>query len=155
MSEQEMAEQCIAEIRMQMEVLNINASGATSRALSYTAEPNHVVIFAEGEHAPILTLQRGSGPHLNPEPSGFVEAIMRWCDIRFASEDAERRKSIAWAVITKIRKEGTELYRETRQSGMPRDVYAHALERLTEQFAASVEKQVNEVVVNNIDWTPL
>lgn len=155
MTEEEMARQCVEEIRRQMDIQGINASGRTSASLGYEVEPNHVTIFAEGEHAPILTLQRGSGPHLNSEPEGFVEAIKKWVAIRFASEDAERRDSIAWAVITKIRKEGTKLWRETRESGLPRDVYTPALDTLADRFAEKVGENVNEVIINSIDWQPI
>lgn len=148
-----MAAQCVADIRAQMSVKDINATGKTSRSLAFEAEQGHVVIYAEGEHAPVVTLQRGSGPHVNAEPTGFVEAIREWVGVRFPSLDERRSESLTWAVVTKIRREGTRLYRETGETGVPRDVYSSALERLEEQFAAKVGADFSSYIVNSIDKT--
>lgn len=146
-----MAAQCVAEIRTMMSVKDLNATGKTSRSLAYEAEPGHVVIYAEGDHAPIVTLQRGSGPHINNEPTGFVDAIREWVRVRFPSLEGRKSESLTWAVVVNIRKEGTRLYRETGETGVPRDIYSSALERLEEQFAAKAAADFSTFVVNSID----
>lgn len=151
MDEKEMARKCVEAIRAQMRGQGINASGRTSDSLGFDAEPGKVVIFAEGEHAPIMTLQKGAGPHVNPYPLGFDEAIREWVAIRFGNEDEDEQDRIAGAVAWKIRREGTELYRETRESGIPRDVFTPALTALIEDFKELAAKRMAEVVGQAID----
>lgn len=147
MTEEEIAERCIADIKQRMTAVDAVATGSTYRALSFESEPNHLTIFLEGRHAPAVTLQRGSGPHYNSEPKGFVEAIREWVDVRFKTADPLRKKRLTWAIVTKIRKEGTALFR----SGQTRDVYSAALERAEEDFADMVATAGLSAVSESID----
>lgn len=148
-TEEQLAADCVAEIRRQMETQGINASGRTSRSLGYEAKYGEITIFAEGEHAPITTLQEGSGPHYNSQPEGFYAAIREWVEIRFPNE--ERKDNLANAIANKIRKEGTRLWRETQQSGIPRDVYYPALKQLADDFALLMGQSVYDTIMQSID----
>ena len=72
--------------------------------------------------------QLGSGPHNSPEPPGFVDAIREWLKVK-------RLDIPLWAVVNKIRREGTRLYRgEDTPLGLP-EIFTETEQRLERELS--------------------
>lgn len=143
------AAKAIDAIRSRMASEGINASGRTSASLRGEDDDTHVLIWAEGEHAPFATVQHGGGPHRNSEPLGFEEAIRRWVREKPGfvphqreGEDLEHALDrAAGAIIHKIRREGTGRYSHPRD-----DIYSPALDAAVEEF----KRRVRQILINSI-----
>lgn len=136
------AAKAIAAIQSRMASEGINASGRTSASLRGEEDESHMKIWAEGEHAPIRTVQHGGGPHRNSEPRGFEEAIHEWVRVKpgFAPEQREGESferalnRAAGAIIHSIRERGTRRHRSPRD-----DIYSPALDAAVSEFREKVK----------------
>lgn len=100
------------QIQANMEREGVNASGRTSKSLRVVRYKEGVMLVASaGDRAPIITLEKGREGGDN-FPAGFYQIIKEWTrekGIPFASE--RERGTFAYFVSRKIRREGTERYR--------------------------------------------
>ena len=145
-----LGKQCVAEIRRNMQLQTMNASGDTSRALEYEESPGHLrVFFNNPNHAPAYSLQHGSGPHFNSQPEGFVEAIIRWVRVKpgfrpsGGNADAAYNRA-AWAIVTKIRRYGTNRFGGF--TDIWTSVYNDAVVEFGKRYAIYVKQQISDAL---------
>lgn len=131
--------ECVAAIQAAMSAANLNASGATSASLGYKQGEWELEIFADGEHAPIFTLQNS----VKPTPrggNGFLPEILQWVKDKgltvkqgpHQSLEAAQ-KAAAQAIYHSIWERGT------RRTYPPRkDIYSPALDEAIRSFAEQV-----------------
>lgn len=126
-------------IRDAMAAANINASGATSKSLNYHQDAYRLLIYAEGRHAPIRTLQHGNKPTPHGG-NGFFPEILQWVkDKRIDVQPSPRedldkaQRRVASAIYHNIWERGTERYNAPRA-----DIYTPALDMAVDKFTAMV-----------------
>jgi hypothetical protein len=117
-------------IRQRQKELGKVASGKSARTLEATQIADDTYAL-EGEGY-FRYQQLGSGPHKNPEPPGFVDAIREWLKVK-------RLDIPLWAVVTKIRNEGTSLYRGEKKPwaqplGLP-EIFNETEQRLERELS--------------------
>ena len=145
---QDVGSTAIQAIREAMEATGINASGSTSKSLEYKQDAFSLVVFAEGRHAPIATLQHGSRP--TPKGGGgFYPEILQWVkdkglDVQpTPSETLEKAQArAAHAIYHKIWEEGTQRHLHPRS-----DIYTPALDKAVEDFTAQVAGAVVDIIL--------
>lgn len=135
---------CVADIQAAMSAASLNASGRTSASLGYKQDTWRLTIFAEGEHAPIFSLQNSVKP--TPQGgNGFFPQILQWVKDKGLSVTQGPRQTLesaqraaAGAIYHSIWERGT------RQTIPPRkDIYTPALDEAVDRFA----EQVGDAVV--------
>lgn len=130
---------CVADIQAAMSAASLNASGRTSASLGYKQDTWRLTIFAEGEHAPIFSLQNSVKP--TPQGgNGFLPEILQWVKDKGLTVKQGPRQSLeaaqkaaAQAIYHSIWERGT------RRTFPPRkDIYSPALEEAIRSFAEQV-----------------
>lgn len=97
------------------------ASGETYKRFRLEVRPNGFTIFGAGY---LGALVEGRGPTKRRGGGGgesLVDRIMQWIQVKGVRADIPPR-SLAWAIATKIHKEGTLLFREGRNTRILEDV---------------------------------
>lgn len=147
--------QCVEMLRGRMALPDANgyarnASGRTAKSFAYDASSERLVVFADGEHAPIATLQYGSGA--GARGGWFYGVIEQWIRdkglnatpkpyIRQASDNwqpkytAEERgiKAMAGAIATMIMQRGTKRY-ENNSKDLYTPVQEFAIAEMTKHY---------------------
>lgn len=130
---------CVAAIQAAMSSAALNASGRTSASLGYKQDTWRLTVFADGEHAPIFTLQNS----VKPTPrggNGFLPEILQWVKDKGLTVKQGPRQSLesaqkaaAQAIYHSIWERGT------RRTYPPRkDIYSPALDEAIRSFAEQV-----------------
>ncbi len=97
------------------------ASGETYKKFRLEVRPNGFTIFGAGYLGALI---EGRGPTKGggtPGGQSLVDRIMAWIEVKGVTADIPP-KSLAWAIATKIHKEGTLLFREGRNTRILQDV---------------------------------
>ncbi len=150
------AEDCIQEIRTAIVDNGITASGRTQRSLNFTDTGDKLRIFMDKGGAPPKTLQSGRGG--GKVPKGFVGIIAQWIkdkglNVRLVPYKTDRKHKytveerslnmMAGAIANKIKEIGTKRHLEPRN-----DIYTPALEKAKARFIERWRKEMKEVVTN-------
>jgi len=130
---QKAGDEFVLAIQKEMVEKNLNATGEGSASLSALATPNKIVISAV---ARLLFLEYGRSSG-KPPP---VEVIIPWVE-RKLNVPAEQVESVAWAIVKKIAKEGTDIFSD-RAKGLELEIIlADLYDKLSEKvfnFEATV-----------------
>lgn len=145
---QDVGATAIQAIRDAMAANGINASGATSKSLGYKQDTFRLVVFADGKHAPIATLQHGSRP--TPQGgNGFYPEILQWVKDKglpvqpSPTETLEKAQArAAHAIYHKIWEVGTDRHNSPRD-----DIYTPALDKAVDDFSNQVAGAVVDLIL--------
>lgn len=145
---QDVGATAIQAIRDAMAANGINASGATAKSLGYRQDSFRLVVFADGKHAPIATLQHGSRP--TPQGgNGFYSDILQWVKDKgipvqpSPTETLEKAQArAARAIYHKIWEVGTDRHNAPRD-----DIYTPALDKAVEEFSDQVAGAVVDIML--------
>lgn len=129
------------EIRANMQMQNINASGRTSAALQVRQNGSRIeLVKVAGENAPFHTLQYGrSGGKV---PAGFYYIIKQWTrdkGLQFSNET--ERGTFAYFTARKIAREGTSRH-ETPNT----QVYSETIKKAVEAVGQEVRRYILQSV---------
>lgn len=130
---------CVADIQAAMSAASLNASGRTSASLGYKQDTWRLTIFADGEHAPIFTLQNS----VKPTPrggNGFFPEILQWVKDKGLTVKQGPRQSLASAQKAAAQAIYHSIWeRGTRRTYPPsKDIYSPALDEAIRSFAEQV-----------------
>ena len=153
----------VEQIRKKIIEKKITASGRTQQSIGYriTGEKGLTIFAASGERAPISTLQYGRAG--GKTPRGFVETIKEWVKVKgityksipYKRQPSEKWKpkytaeecglnSLAGAIASKIKKEGTKRYKENEE------VYSPVLDEVVELFTNFIAKEQKENIIKTL-----
>lgn len=125
------------EIRTNMRVQGINASGRTSEALQVRKRGGVIeLVKVAGENAPFYTLQFGRAG--GKVPSGFRDILYQWSidkGIAFGSD--RERNTFAFFLARKIAREGTRRHKQPNLK-----VYTIPLEKAEKGIAEAMRKYI-------------
>lgn len=152
----------VEQIRKKIIEKKITASGRTQQSIGYriTGEKGLTIFAASGERAPISTLQYGRpGGKMPP-----IESIKEWIKVKrityksiaYKRQTSENWKpkytpqerglnSVAWAIASKIKKEGTKRYKEN-----DKEVYSPILDEVVELFTNFIAKEQKENIIKTL-----
>lgn len=144
-----------ADVVANQKAKGIYASGASAEGL--TAEANDIEVGTTGQlidTAGYFQYQEfGRGPSKNAGGSGqtLQERIYQWiADKGLPYSDDKQRKSISYAIATKIHREGTLTFRLGKQTGVLSEVLtSDKIESITSVFAKKYASQVSSDVFNS------
>ena len=152
----------VEKIREQIIAKKITATGRTQRSLRYSVDGEKAlrIIADSGERAPISTLQYGREPGKMPP----VSSIKEWIEakrITYKSIEYKRQPSVnwkpkytpqerglnslAWVIASKIKKVGTERYKNPDQT-----VYSPVLKEVIELFTTFIAKKTEQSIVTQL-----
>lgn len=138
-----------AQIQVNMQSLNINASGRTSASLAVWDDSKGVYLGLQGDnHAPAETLEVGRAG--GKVPAGFYEIIKQWTrdkGLSFGSET--ERGTFAYFVARKIAREGTQRHR------IPVDVYTTPAKQAVPQIQQVLAEMVQGLITTGVTTTTL
>lgn len=133
-----------AQIQVNMQTLNINASGRTSASLAVWDDNKGVYLGLQGDnHAPAETLEVGRAG--GKVPAGFYEIIKQWTrdkGLSFGSET--ERGTFAYFVARKIASEGTQRHR------VPVDVYSTPARQAVPQIQQVLADMVYKLIRTDV-----
>ena len=150
------AQDCIDEIRTAIVNNGINASGRTQRSLNFTDTGDKLRVFMDKGGAPPKTLQTGRAG--GKVPKGFVGIIAQWIQdkglkVKLVPYKTDRKHKytveerslnmMAGAIANKIKEVGTGRHLEPRN-----DIYTPALEKAKARFIERWRKELKEVITN-------
>mgnify|MGYP003587074419 CR=1 FL=1 len=150
------AQDCIQEIRRAIVDNGINASGRTQRSFNFTDTGDKLRIFMDKGGAPPKTLQTGRAG--GKVPKGFVGIIAQWIKdkglkVKLVPYKTDRKHKytveerslnmMSGAIANKIKEVGTGRHLEPRD-----DIYTPALEKAKARFIERWRKELREVVTN-------
>lgn len=139
---QEWAEGLIADIREEMKMQNLNASGRLSDSLEYNLTQTGVTIYAWG-YFPYAEGGRGPGK----VPRNFHNIIEQWIDdkgLHFANPSAA-----AWGITHNIKHYGSSKYRGSRAKN---DVLAAPLRKWGPKLDTIIENELTVYINDVIDF---
>lgn len=135
-----------------------NASGKTSKSFSFDATPERLHIFADGEHAPLASLQYGSKPGVRG--GWFFGVIEQWVidkglkvsPMPYVRKPSERwqpkytpeergRKALAGAIASKIVSRGTKRY-ENNSPDLYSPVQDFAIEEMQRYYTTIMIEEI-------------
>jgi hypothetical protein len=122
----------LSQVKTNLDTTGTSATGKTKDSLRYeiTEEGSRIVITVFGKPY-FAVVETGRKPTPDKKPSrAMIDSIKEWLSARGKPE------SMAWAVATKINKEGTKLW----QQGGRTDIYTD----LKEGFADKIFMEVSE-----------
>lgn len=98
----------VQRIQIEMNNQGINASGRLSNSLEYTIEDNHIKVLADN-----YFLYAEKGRERGKVPYNFTAILEKWISDKGLAVPAKFRNTnqFAWAINTKIRKYGSDKYR--------------------------------------------
>ena len=136
----------------------LNASGRTAKSIDFIDEGDRFILYSDMTGAPISTLQYGREG--GKVPYGFVGIIQQWIidkGINTTSIPYKRQPSAKWqpkytpedrgqraaagAIAQKIKKEGTERYRNNRD-----DIYTPVQDFVIDEM----KKRTTDLLINEL-----
>lgn len=134
------------EIRANMQMQNINASGRTSEALQVRQNGSRIeLVKVAGENAPFQTLQYGRAG--GKVPKGFYYIIKQWTRDKGLSFDTEtERGTFAYFVARKIVREGTNRHKTPNTQ-----VYSEPIKKAVEEIGQEVRRYILQGVQTTIN----
>lgn len=134
------AEKVIGEIREQMEVQNINASGETSKSLEYVIDDDGLGVKILGADHFAERTEIGRTPTIHKQDFDFVSIIKKWIQDKgltasFGIQTDRDLNRIASGIVHNITTFGSAKYR----GDMPMtDVYSSVVEKNVEEIGDKV-----------------
>ena len=137
-------ERCKKEIQAAMAAGGVNASGRTSASLKVETYAGGVRLVSSGEKiAPFETLE--TGRKAGKVPFGFTAILVQWSKdkgIEFAKES--KRRSFAFLLGRKIKKEGTKRYKTPRK-----DIYSPAVREAVAAIKKEIQVHISKAIKIN------
>lgn len=129
-----------SDIMAEMERKGENASHRTERSLEVVRYDGGVkLVFAEGERAPMETLEVGRPG--GAVPKGFYEIIKQWSrDKGIAFADERERSTFAYFVSRKIAREGTRRHKQHE------DIYSSLTRKALTDVRAEVRHNYSRIL---------
>ena len=140
----EAGEKTVKALRDEMSKGKFNASGNTSRSITYEASDNKATVYANSN---IYYLVHGRGPSKGGgrQGEGLYRRLIPWAKIKFSVDDKESRR-IAFFVSRKIHKFGTAVYRGDRK-GID---LASIRKDVTSEVSKKIKIKISEEIKSNI-----
>ena len=152
----------VEKIREQIIAKKITATGRTQKSLRYSVDGEKAlrIIADSGDRAPISTLQYGREPGRMPPITSIKEwieakrityksiAYIRQPSINWKPKYTPQERgldSLAWAIASKIKKVGTERYKNPDQT-----VYSPVLKEVIELFTTFIAKKTEQSIVTQL-----
>lgn len=137
-------DRCKKEIQAAMAAGGVNASGRTSASLKVEPYAGGVRLVSSGEKiAPFETLE--TGRKAGKVPFGFTAILVQWSKdkgIGFSTES--RRRSFAYLLGRKIKKEGTKRYKTPRN-----DIYSPAVKEAVAAIKKEIQVHISKAIKTN------
>lgn len=141
------AKNVIVKIQENLESTGTNASGRTSDSLEYeVVEGNRLIIKGRPYFRGVEEGRPGGGI-----PHNMTSIISKWIDDKgiashFGIENERQQRSVAYLIGQKIKREGTELYR----NGGRDDIYTNVINDNLDELQRMVTASVIETIVKNV-----
>lgn len=102
------ADKLVKRIQVEMQNQKLNASGRLSNSLEYTIADNHIKVLADK-----YFLYSEKGRDKGKVPYNFTDILETWIADKHVTVPAKFQtpRQFAWAINTKIRKYGSDKYR--------------------------------------------
>lgn len=152
----------VEKIREQIIAKKITATGRTQQSLRYSVDGEKAlrIIADSGDRAPISTLQYGREPGKMPPIANIKEwieakrityksiAYKRQPSINWKPKYTPQERglnSLAWAIASKIKKVGTDRYKNPDQT-----VYSPILDEVVELFTNFIAKTTQDQIIKSL-----
>ena len=130
------ADKLVKRIQIEMQNQGLNASGNLSNSLEYAIADNHISVLADK-----YFLYAEKGRDKGKVPWNFTDILETWIDDKRVTVPAKFQtpRQFAWAINTKIRKYGSDKYRNPSKR---QDVLEKPMSELL--------PQLNDIISNRV-----
>lgn len=134
----QLLEQAKLDIQANMAMNGINATGRTSDSFHVVEADGHIMLVMGGDGtAPLATLEIGRAG--GKVPYNFQEILFEWSkDKGIPFPDDRQRKTFAWFLSQKIKREGTQRHKT------PVDVYSTVVHDTVEKLKPAIVQAVRD-----------